>query len=325
MKAIQIDGFGDPDVLKAIELDRPEPGPGEVRIEVKAAGVNRPDCAQRIGIYPPPPGAPDTPGLEVAGYIEAVGDGVTDLAVGDEVCALVAGGGYAEFCVAPQETVLPRPANLSWEEAACLPETFFTVWNNVFDLGALQEGQALLVHGGSSGIGTTAIQMAKLFGAKVIVTAGTEEKCKACLELGADLAINYKTQNFVEEVLTFTEGQGANVVLDMVGGDYVARNVECMAVGGRMISIAFLNGMVGEFNVMSVMVKGLTLTGSTLRPRDNAFKGAIAKNLLEKVWPLIEKGQLCSIIDQVFSLDNAAGAHARMEGGAHIGKIVLKV
>ncbi len=301
----------------------PVPGDGEVLVRVHAAGVNRPDVLQRKGGYAPPPGASDIPGLEIAGDIVAVADGVQGWKIGDEVCALVAGGGYAEYCTAPAPQCLPVPAGLDMIEAAALPETFFTVWSNVFDRGGLVSGETLLVHGGSSGIGTTAIQIAHHLGARVIVTAGTDEKCGACEVLGADLAINYREQDFVAAVKEFTGGKGVDVVLDMVGGDYVQRNFEALAPDGRLINIAFLNGSKVEINLLPVMLKRLTLSGSTLRPRTVEFKAAIAEKLKHRIWPLIEAGKIAPFIHATFPLADAAAAHALMESGEHIGKIVL--
>ena len=326
MHAIAISRFGGPEVLQVVDLDRPNPGPGEVLIRVRAAGVNRPDIVQREGRYPPPPGTPETPGLEVAGSINMVGAGVEGWDVGDEVCALVAGGGYAEYCLAPAETLLPVPKGSSFAHAAALPETFFTVWSNVFDRAYLDAGETLLVHGGTSGIGTTAIQLAKAFGARVFTTAGSEDKCAFCRELGADLALNYRTDDWQKEVLAASDGKGVNVVLDMVGGDYVAKNLACLAQDGRLVQIAFLRGpVVGELNLLPVMLKRLTVTGSTLRPRDNAFKGAIAQSLADMVWPLLDAGTIKPVIDSTFPLADAAGAHARMESGVHMGKIILEI
>ncbi len=325
MKAVEISTPGGPDVLQAVERPDPAPGDGQVLIRVKAAGVNRPDVVQRLGLYPPPPGASDIPGLEVSGVIEGVGAGVSSLKVGDEVCALVPGGGYAGLCIAPEETCLPKPSGLSFIEAAALPETFFTVWSNVFDRAGLKAGETLLVHGGSSGIGTTAIQLAKAFGAQVITTAGNAEKVSFCQSLGADLAINYRDQDFEAAVSEFTGGTGVNVVLDMVGGSYIAKNINCMAPDGRHVSIAFLQGPAVELNMMQVMLKRLVLTGSTLRPRDNGFKQAIAQALHQKVWQLLEAGTVKPVIDTVFPLEKAADAHHLMESSAHMGKIMLEI
>ena len=301
----------------------PLPAAGEVLIKVAAAGVNRPDILQRQGAYPPPPGASDIPGLEISGTVVALGDGVTDLAVGDEVMALVTGGGYAQYCPAPAPQCLPIPSTLEIDEAAAVPETFFTVFSNVFQRAALQPGETLLIHGGSSGIGTTAIQMAHALGSTVIVTAGNEEKCGACDVLGADLAINYRELDFVNEVKDFTDGHGADVVLDMVGGDYVGRNLKVLAADGRLVNIAFLQGSKVEVDLMPLMLKRLTITGSTLRARSIDFKAAIAANLKEKIWPLIEAGEISPFIHATFSLEEAAQAHELMESSEHIGKIVL--
>ncbi len=324
MQAIEITKPGGPEVLAPTERDKPTAKMGEVLIKVKAAGINRPDCVQRKGLYPPPPGVTDIPGLEVAGVIEELGESVSGFSVGDAVCALVPGGGYAEYCTAPIETVLPVPEGYSFAEAAAIPENYFTVWSNVFDRAGLRAGETILVHGGSSGIGATAIQLAKAFGAIVITTAGSDEKLEFCRSLGADKCINYRTENFVDEVLAFTNG-GVNVVLDMVGGDYIGKNIMCMAPDGRHVSIAFLTGMQVEFNMMPVMLKRLTLTGSTLRPRDNNFKGNIAANLSSKVWPLLQSGGVKPVIDTVFELKDADKAHALMESSAHMGKIILSV
>jgi len=323
MKAIAITKPGGPGVLELQEIGTPTPAPGEILIKVEAAGVNRPDMFQRMGFYAPPPGSPDTPGLEVAGKIVALGANTHQWKLGDQVCALVGGGGYAEYCVAHESHALPVPQGFSTIEAAGLPETFFTVWTNVFERGALKGGESLLVHGGSSGIGTTAIQLATIFGARVFVTAGSAEKCAACLQLGAEAAINYKTQDFVSEVKALTGKRGVDVILDMVGGDYIPRNIEVAARDGRIVSIAFLNGSTAEVNFMPVMLKGLTLTGSTLRPRSIAEKAAIAEALKEKVWPHMESGRIKPLIDASFPLAQAAKAHALMEKSSHIGKIIL--
>jgi NADPH2:quinone reductase len=325
MTAIAIREPGGPDVLETRRIARPDPGHGEILIKVAAAGVNRPDTIQRMGLYPPPPGAPETPGLEVAGEVAATGPGVTLWKTGDKVCALVGGGGYAEYCLAHESHALPVPQGLSMTEAAALPETFFTVWTNVFERGALKAGETFLVHGGSSGIGTTAIQLASIFGAKVLATAGSAEKCAACLKLGADAAIDYRTQDFVAETKRLTDGRGADVILDMVGGDYIPRNIQAAATDGRIVSIAFLNGSTAEVNFLPVMLKRLTLTGSTLRPRSIEEKAALARALREKVWPLIEAGRIKPLIDTVFPLAEAAKAHALMEKSSHIGKIILTV
>jgi len=323
MLAIEIKEPGGPEVLVPAERSVPDPREGEVLVKVKAAGVNRPDVVQRRGLYPPPPGASDIPGLEIAGEITALGVGVSTAAVGDQVCALVAGGGYAEYCTAPVESLLPVPNGFTYEEAAAIPETYFTVWSNLFDRAGLKEGETLLVHGGSSGIGSTAIQLAKAFGCKVITTAGSADKTAFCQSLGADLAVNYREQDFVAEVMAATKDIGVNVVLDMVGGDYIARNIACMALEGRHVSIAFLTGPQVALNMLPVMLKRLTLTGSTLRARDNAFKGAIAKNLRKHVWPLFEKRQVKPVIDSIFPASQAAEAHRLMEASAHKGKIML--
>lgn len=325
MKAIEIREPGGPDVLQVTSREIPKPAAGEVLIAVKAAGVNRPDVVQRLGLYPPMPGVTDIPGLEVAGTIEAVGEGVSRVAVGQSVCALVAGGGYAEFCTASEQTCLPIPKGLSFVEGAALPETYYTVWSNLFDRAGLKAGETLLVHGGSSGIGSTAIQLAKAFGAKVITTVGSAEKVAFCQSLGADCVVNYREQDFVESVNEFTNGAGVNVVLDMVGGDYIERNITCLSPDGRHVSIAFLSGPNVTFNMLPVMLKRLTMTGSTLRPRDSAFKGAIAHALFEHVWPLIEAGKIKSIIDTVLPLEDAFRAHALMESSQHMGKIILEI
>ena len=326
MRAVEISSFGAPDVLRLGQRPVPQPGVGELLIRVAASGINRPDVLQRAGHYAPPPGASDLPGLEVAGVIE-VGDtqamASAGLKVGDRVCALVAGGGYAQWCVAPVGQCLPVPAGLNDIEAASLPETFFTVWSNVFDRGRLQAGEFLLVQGGSSGIGVTAIQLARAWGATVIVTAGSDEKCAACIELGASHAINYKTQDFVAEVQRITNGRGADVVLDMVAGDYVAREVECLAEDGRLVIIAVQGGVKSSFNAGLVLRRRLTITGSTLRPRSVEFKTAIAQSLRSQVWPLIEQGKVRPVIYQTFDAGDAAAAHALMESNQHTGKIVL--
>jgi NADPH2:quinone reductase len=326
MKAIEITSFGAPDVLRLGERPAPEFGAGEVLIRVSASGVNRPDVLQRTGNYPVPPGASDIPGLEVAG--EIVSGDVAAMAAagfkpGDRVCALVAGGGYAELCVAPVGQCLPVPAGLSDVEAASLPETFFTVWSNVFERAHLQKGETLLIQGGSSGIGVTAIQIAKALGSTVLVTAGSDEKCAACVALGADHAINYKTGDFAEEVKKLTHGKGVNVILDMVAGGYVSREVECLAEDGRLVIIAVQGGVKAEFNAGLVLRKRLTITGSTLRPRSLEFKTAIASALKEKVWPLIVSGAIKPVIHSTFAAADAARAHALMESNQHVGKIVL--
>ena len=325
MTAIEITGPGGPEVLRPVQVPVPEPGPEEVLIKVAAAGVNRPDAIQRQGAYPPPKGASPLPGLEVAGTIVQVGERVTSPSIGDDVCALVTGGGYAGYCTAPAPQCLPVPAGLSIVEAAALPETVFTVWSNVFDRAGLKEGETVLVHGGSSGIGTTAIQLCRALGARVFTTAGSDEKCAACVKLGAERAINYRTEDFGPIVKDLTGGRGVDVVLDMVGGNYIARDIDIMATEGRHVSIAFLGGAKVSLNMMKVMLKRLTLTGSTLRARPIADKAAIASALREKVWPLVEAGAIRPVIHSSFPLDDASAAHALMESSAHIGKIVLTV
>jgi NADPH2:quinone reductase len=327
MKAVEISRFGEPEVLQLVERPDPSPGDGEVLIRVSASGVNRPDVLQRKGVYAPPPGASDLPGLEVAGTI--AGGGAAQIAaagfkLGDRVCALVAGGGYAQLCVAPIGQCLPAPKGCTDIEAASLPETFFTVWSNVFDRAHLREGETLLVQGGSSGIGVTAIQLGKAFGARVLVTAGSADKCEACLKLGADAAINYREQDFVAEVKRLTDGRGADVMLDMVAGAYVARELQCLADDGRLVIIAVQGGVKSEFNAGEVLRRRLTITGSTLRPRPVAFKAAIAAALRDKVWPLLEAGRVKPVVHQVFDAARAGQAHALMESSAHVGKIVLR-
>ncbi|ACM32347.1 MULTISPECIES: NAD(P)H-quinone oxidoreductase [Diaphorobacter] len=326
MQAVEIAAFGPPEGLRLAERPVPQPGDGELLIRVAASGVNRPDVLQRKGNYAPPAGVSDLPGLEVAGVVES-GDAAAmaqaGLRVGDRVCALVAGGGYAQWCVAPVAQCLPVPQGLSDVEAASLPETFFTVWSNVFDRGRLQAGEVLLVQGGSSGIGVTAIQLARARGATVIVTAGSDEKCAACLALGAHHAINYKTQDFVAEARRLTDGRGVDVVLDMVAGSYVAREVECLAEDGRVVIIAVQGGLDAQFNAGLVLRRRLTITGSTLRPRPVAFKGAIAQALREHVWPLLASGAVKPVIHSTFPAAQAAQAHALMESNQHVGKIVL--
>ncbi len=327
MRVVEIAAFGPPEGLRLGERPVPTPGAGELLIRVAASGINRPDVLQRKGHYAPPPGASDLPGLEVAGVIES-GDAEAmahaGLAAGDRVCALLAGGGYAEWCVAPVAQCLPVPQGLGDVEAASLPETFFTVWSNVFDRGRLQSGEVLLVQGGSSGIGVTAIQLARARGATVIVTAGSDEKCAACLSLGAHHAINYKTHDFVAEVRRITEGRGADVILDMVAGSYVAREVECLAEDGRLVIIAVQGGVKAEFDASLVLRRRLVITGSTLRPRPVAFKGAIARALREEVWPLVASGAVRPVIHSTLDASQAAEAHTLMESNQHIGKIVLK-
>jgi putative PIG3 family NAD(P)H quinone oxidoreductase len=325
MTAVEITAPGGPEVLRPARRPVPRPKAGEVLIEVHAAGVNRPDLLQRAGHYDPPPGTTDIPGLEVAGRVVALGPDVHGWKVGDRACALLAGGGYAEYCVAPVGQCLPVPAGFSMVQGAVLPETFFTVWSNVFDRARLQPGEAFLVHGGASGIGTTAIQLAKAFGARVFATAGSAEKCRACEALGAERAINYRTEDFVAAVKELTAGKGVDVVLDMVGGDYVPRNIDCLATEARHVSIAFLRGGQVTLDLFAVMRKRLTLTGSTLRPRSPADKAAIATRLREKVWPLLEGGLIRPLIHQTFPLAEASKAHALMESGEHVGKIALVV
>jgi NADPH:quinone reductase len=322
MQVVEITRPGGPEVLEPATRPVPVPGVGEIVIRVAFAGVNRPDAAQRAGTYAPPPGASDLPGLEAAGHIAAVGPGVTRWQVGDRVCALLPGGGYAEYVTCPADHALPVPDGLDLRAAACLPETFFTVWTNVFLRGGLQAGERFLVHGGSSGIGTTAIQLAAARGARVFATAGSDDKCAACVALGAEQAINYRTQDFVAEL---KKQGGANLILDMVGGDYLPRNIQALADDGRLVQIAFLNGPKVELNMAPVMVRRLAITGSTLRPQSVAAKSAIARDLEREVWPLLAAGRIAPVIDTEFPLADAAQAHARLESSAHIGKIVLKV
>lgn len=325
MKAIEIAGFGGPEVLVPCERESPQAKSGEVLIEVSAAGVNRPDVLQRLGQYPVPPGASDLPGLEVAGRIVAGDVGDSGFAIGDSVCALVHGGGYAELCVAPIGQCLPVPRGLSELEAASLPETFFTVWSNVFDRAHLGAGETLLVQGGSSGIGTTAIQVAHALGHRVFATAGSDDKARACERLGAERAINYRTQDFAAEIKVLTQGRGVDVILDMVAGAYVPREIACLADDGRLVIIALLGGLKADVPLAQVLTRRLTITGSTLRPRTIAFKAAIARQLRTRVWPLIESGQIRPVIFQTFPLERAADAHKLMESSAHIGKIMLEV
>lgn len=326
MTVIGLDGFGAPEVLKPMKRPVPAPGHDEVLIRVEAAGVNRPDVMQRTGGYPPPPGAPDYPGLEVAGTVAAKGDGVHQFNVGDRVMALVAGGGYAEYCVAPEGQCLNVPASLDMVHAAAVPETYFTVWTNMFERGKLQGGESVLIHGGSSGIGTTAIQLAKAFGARVFVTAGSAEKCKACVDLGAERAINYREEDFAEVIAELTDGQGVNLVLDMVGGaDYFARNVKSLAVEGRLVQIAVQQGPKVELNLLQVMQKRLHISGSTLRPRPVADKALIARALEDHVLPMLANGRALPVIDTVLPLEKASEAHALMEASKHVGKIMLTV
>ena len=325
MKAIEIVEPGGPEMLRPCTRPVPEPGEGEVLVRVAAAGVNFPDVAQRRGNYPPPPGASDLPGLELSGEIVALGPGVSGPAPGESVCALVSGGGYAEYCAVPVPQCLPVPDGLDMVQAAALPETFFTVWTNLFDGGRLRAGETVLIHGGSGGIGTTAIQIARAFGARVFATARTAEKCAFCEELGAERAINYSDEDFVAVVRELTEKRGVELILDMVGGDYLARNVRALAVEGRLVQIAVREGAEATIPLGLLMVKRLVLTGSTLRPRTVAQKGAIADALREKVWPLLAEGSVRPVIHTTFALDEAARAHALMESSAHIGKIVLTV
>jgi NADPH2:quinone reductase len=325
MRAIQIEKPGGPEVLRPCDRARPEPRPHEILVKVAAAGVNRPDVLQRQGLYAPPPDASDLPGLEIAGEVETCGAAVTLWKPGDKVCALAHGGGYAEYCVTPEVQALPLPRGLSMIEAASLPETFFTVWSNVYDRGRLAPGETLLVHGGSSGIGVTAIQMAAATGNRVFATAGSDEKCAACVKLGAALAFNYKTQDFVEGVKQATGGKGVDVILDMAAGDFVPKELKALADEGRLVFIAFLRGPKTELDVNELMRRRLTLTGSTLRPRPVAFKGAIAARLRERIWPLLEAGKIKPVVYKTFKLDDAAAAHRLMESSAHIGKLVLTV
>jgi putative PIG3 family NAD(P)H quinone oxidoreductase len=325
MRAVAIAAPGGPDTLVPTRRPRPSPGPGEVLIQVAAAGVNRPDVLQRLGRYQPPPGVSDLPGLEVAGVIADAAPDVTGWKPGDPVCALLAGGGYAEYCVAPAVQCLPIPAGLDATAAAALPETVFTVWANVFERGRLREGERLLVHGGSSGIGTMAIQMAAAGGARVMVTAGSREKCDACLRLGAERTANYREQDFVAVARDWTDGRGVDVILDMVGGSYLPRNLEALAIEGRLVQIAVLDASKAELNLTTLLYKRLTLTGSTLRPRSPAEKGAIARALLEHVWPWIEAGRVRPVLHATFPLERAAEAHRVMESSAHVGKLVLIV
>lgn len=325
MHAIEISQPGGPEVLQWVERPMPVPGPGEVLIRVAAAGVNRPDVFQRKGSYPPPPGASDLPGLEIAGEIIDGDAAAGGLQMGDAVCALIAGGGYAEYCVAPAAQCLPVPKGLSMIEAAALPETYFTVWSNVFDRGALTTGETLLVHGGASGIGTTAILLATALGHRVIATAGSDERVQAIRALGAAHGINYRTQDFVDEVRTFTEGRGVDVILDMVAGDYTPRNINCLADDGRIVIIALLGGVKGQVDCGQILRRRLTLTGSTLRARPVAFKAGIARSLRERVWPLLEAGTIHPVIHATFPLRDASQAHAMMDAGEQVGKIVLTV
>ncbi len=322
MRAVAISEPGGPDVLKITDAPRPAPDHGEVLIEVAWAGVNRPDALQRAGAYDPPPDASPLPGLEASGRIAELGPGVTEWSVGDPVCALLPGGGYAEYAVTPAAHCLPIPSGIGLREAACLPETFFTVWTNVFDRGALKAGERFLVHGGTSGIGTTAIQLARAFGARVFATAGSEEKCKVCTDLGAEAAFNYRADDFVQRMKDLG---GADLILDMVGGDYLPRNIRALADDGRLVQIAFLQGPKVEVNFAQVMVRRLSITGSTLRPQSVATKAAIAQALRKQVWPLLEAGRVAPVMDSDFPLADAAAAHARLESSGHVGKIVLEI
>jgi NADPH2:quinone reductase len=325
MRCIEISKPGGPEVLVSGERPAPVPRAHEILVKVAAAGVNRPDVLQRMGKYPIPPGASDLPGLEIAGEVSALGSSVTKFKVGDQVCALTHGGGYAEYCVTPEVQALPIPKGLSVLEAASLPETFFTVWSNVYDRAALAPGESLLVQGGSSGIGVTAIQMAHAMGNKVYATAGSDEKVAACVKLGADKGINYRTQDFLEEIKAATGGKGVNVILDMVGGDYVPRELKCLAEDGRLVFIASLGGVKAEIDIFEIQRRRLVITGSTLRPRPVEFKGAIARSLREKIWPLIEAGKIKPVVFKTFPLAHASEAHKLMETSTHIGKIVLSV
>jgi NADPH2:quinone reductase len=323
MNCVEMDNPGPQSRLLMGQRPLTMPNSGQVIIRVTAAGINRPDLLQRSGAYPPPPGASDLLGLEVAGHIAAIGPDVAELAIGDPVCALVAGGGYADYCLAEAALCLPVPHGMSMMHAAAIPETFFTVWHNVFQRGKLKSGERFLVHGGASGIGTTAIQLAKAFGAEIFATAGGTEKCEACRALGADHAIDYKSEDFVEIIAELTGKRGVDVILDMVGGDYLPRNIKCLATDGRHVSIAFLRGPTAEVNFQAIMVKRLTLTGSTLRPQSLAAKAAIAQDLRDNVWPLLESGQISPQVFQTFPLQAAEQAHAALSKGDHIGKIVL--
>lgn len=325
MLAMGFDAPGGPEVLRAAALSVPRPGPGEVLVKVAFAGVNRPDVIQRLGFYPAPPGASPIPGLEISGTVAALGEGVASLIPGQRVCALVSGGGYAEYCLAVADHCLPVPEGLPLAEAAALPETLFTVWHNVFERGWASDGETLLVHGGTSGIGSMACLLGKLFGLTVIVTCGDAEKCAAALAIGADHAIDYKASDFVDEVARITGGRGVELVLDMVAGDYVARNLKCLADDGRHVTIAVQGGVRAEINMAEIMRRRLTLTGSTLRPRSNQFKALLAQEIARNAWPFVESGQLRPVMDQTFPLAQASAAHARMEAGSHVGKIVLAV
>ncbi|MCF6234245.1 MAG: NAD(P)H-quinone oxidoreductase [Rhodobacteraceae bacterium] len=322
MRAVEISKPGPPDVLKLTTRPVPDPAHGQVILKVAYAGVNRPDALQRAGAYAPPPGASDLPGLEASGEVVAIGAGVDDLRIGDKVCALLPGGGYGEYVATPAAHCLPVPDGMGMKQAACLPENFFTVWSNVFTRGGLVAGEKFLVHGGSSGIGTTAIQLAQVFGARVFTTAGSDAKCQACLDLGAEQAINYKRDDFVE--MMRAQG-GADLILDMVGGDYIPRNINALAMDGRLVQIAFLQGPKVELNFAQLMVRRLMISGSTLRPQSDLAKARIAEDLAASVWPLLDAGRIAPVMDSTFDLADAAAAHAHMEGSTHIGKIVLKV
>jgi putative PIG3 family NAD(P)H quinone oxidoreductase len=322
MRVVEIAAPGGPEQLRLASRPTPKPGKGEVLVKVAAAGVNRPDILQRMGLYPPPPGASDIPGLEVSGTVVAAGQGSTHL-IGTRVCALVAGGGYADYCLAPAGTCLPVPEVLRLAEAAAMPETLFTVWINLFERGFAAEGDAVLVHGGTSGIGTMAIKLGTLFGLEVIVTCGSDEKCAAAIDLGAAHAINYRTTDFVDAVQRWTDGKGVAVVLDMVGGDYIPKNLACLADDGRHVSIAFQRGATAEIPIPDIMRRRLTLTGSTLRARDIAFKTMVRDEIAQTVWPYVEGNRLRPVMDETFPLEDAAAAHSRMEAGEHVGKIVL--
>ncbi len=322
MNAIEITAPGGPEVLQSCTRPRPVPNADQVIIQVAYAGVNRPDALQRAGLYDPPAGASDLPGLEASGTVVEVGENVADLAVGDRVCALLPGGGYAEYVATPAAHCLPIPTGLSMKQAACLPETFFTVWSNVFMRGGLQAGERILIHGGSSGIGTTAIQLANSFGARVFVTAGSDEKCQACTDLGAERAMNYRDEDFVDAMRAVG---GANLILDMVGGPYIPRNLKALADDGRLVQIAYLQGPKTEVNFVQLMTRRLTFTGSTLRPQSDLAKAKIAQQLRDVVWPLLSQGKIAPVIDSTFNMTEAAAAHSRMESSAHIGKIVLAV
>ena len=325
MQAAHYDAPGGPEVLHLVELPMPQPGPGEVLVKVAFAGVNRPDVIQRMGFYPPPPGASPVPGLEISGEVVALGEGASPALLGQNICALVSGGGYAQYCLAVADLCLAVPAALSMAEAAAIPETLYTVWHNVFERGWAKEGETLLVHGGTSGIGSMAIMLGKHFGLTVIVTCGGADKCAAALNIGADHAIDYKASDFVEEVARITGGKGVELVLDMVAGDYVMRNLKCLADDGRHVTIAVQGGLKAEINMAEVMRRRLTLTGSTLRPRSNQFKALLTQEIVQLAWPFVVAGKLRPVMDQTFPLAEAAAAHTRMEAGTHIGKIVLAV